>query len=342
MPLDQFAQELIGLYPGLSLLPARILVNRAWQDIRDEGLWSWLTAEDAVVAPAAVTAGTVTTTLGSPLVVGDVNATAAWTPLALANPPLAFPTLGVGRQFRVGAGQPIYNIIAYNGTNTITLDRNYTEAANVGAGQTYQIYKVYYAVPQFNGVTDFLRYFSITNVNYAYSIVGKFLSFNREQLDRMDPQRGSFGDAYILGSYKVDPTTFNPVHELWPGPTDGSTYMRIYQRRGQPMTPAGVTPVVDIPPTLSPSLLMSRAEYQTSLWAMKNVNRYPDLKGVNWFQVRKDALAQYTVELVKQRRQDMEIFKNTWILPKGQYLGFPVDAAFIQSHDVDLMFMDIG
>jgi hypothetical protein len=342
MPLDAFAQELIGLYPGLTILPARILINRAWQDIRDEGLWSFLTAEDAVVAPLAVIAGTVTTTLGSSIVTGDANAAAAWTPLALANPPLASPNIGVGRQFRVGAGQPVYNIVGYNGTNQITLDRLYTESTNVGAGQIYQIYKAYYAVPQFNGVTDFLRYLTITNVNFAYSIVGKFLSFNREQLDRMDPQRGSFGDAYVLGSYKVDPNTFAPVHELWPNPTDGCTYMRLYQRRGQPMTPAGVTPVVDYPPTLSPSLLMARAEYQTSLWAVKNLNRYPDLKGINWFSVRREALVQYKDELVKQRRQDMEIFKNTWILPKGQYLGFPVDAAFIQSHDVDLMFMDVG
>jgi hypothetical protein len=338
LPLDQYAQELIGLYPGLSLLPARTMINRAWQDIRDEGLWSWLVAEFAYVAPLPVTAGTVTTTLASNLVTGDANATAVWTPLAAANPPLASPNLGIGRQFRCGMGNPIYNIVAYNGTNQITLDRLYTEAENVGAGQTYQIYKPYYAPPS----ADFLRFFSVTNIQFAYSIVGKSLNFNREQLDRMDPQRGSFGNAYIIGSYKSDPLLQTPVYEFWPAPTDGNTYMAIYQRRGLPLTPAGVTPVIDYPPTLSPSLLMARAEFQTSIWAVKNMNRYPDLKGVNWFGVRKEALAQYLNELVKQRRQDMEIMKNTWILPKGTYLGFPVDAAFLQSHDVDLMFTDVG
>ena len=339
MPLDAFAQELIGLYPGLSLLPARTLINRAWRDIMDEGLWSFLVAEGSLFVPNSVSTGTVTCTLGSPLVVGDAAAAAAWIPLALANPPLASGNLGQGRQFRVGLGQPVYNIVAFDGVNTITLDQPYGEGLTVGAGLAYQVYRAYYAPPV---PTDFLRYFSITNVNFAYSIVGKSLTFNREQLDRMDPQRGAFGDAYILGSYKPDPTQQYPVHELWPNPVNQNTYRAIYQRRGLDLTPPGVTPVVDYPVTLSKSLLMARAEYQTALWAVKNINRYPDLKGVNWFSVRKEALAQYTVELVKQRRQDMEIFKNTWILPKGQYLGFPVDAAFIQSHDVDLMFMDVG
>ena len=340
MPLDAFAQELIGLYPGLSILPARTLVNRAWQDIRDEGLWSWLTAEAALVVPASVTAGTVTATTGTTTIVGDATASAAWLAVALANPPLASPNLGQGRQFRLGQGNPVYNIVAYDGVSTITLDRVYTEsgAGNVGAGLTYQVYRAYYAPPS----TDFLRYLTITNVNFAYSIVGKFLNFNREQLDRMDPQRGSFGDAYILSSYKVDPVALTPVHELWPNPVNANTYMAMYQRRGVDLTPSGAVPVVDYPPTMSKALLMSRAEYQTSLWAVKNINRYPDLKGVNWFGVRKEAISQYTVELVKQRRQDMEIFKNTWIMPKGHYLGFPVDAALLQSHDVRLMFTDVG
>jgi hypothetical protein len=289
--------------------------------------------------PIAVTNGTVTVTQGSLTVVGDAAATAAWEPLAFANPPLASPTLGQGRQFRLGQAGPIYNIFGYDGVSTLTLDRVYAEPS--GASQQYQIYRSYYAPPS----TDFLRYMSITNIFFAYSITGKFLTFNQEQLNRMDPQRGSFGDAYILSSYKTNPATGAPVHELWPAPTDGNPYVAIYQRRGgysNPLTPTGVTPVVDVPSTLSPSLIMARAKYWSADWAWKNINRHPDLKGVNWMAVKASEEKQYQQELLKQRRQDFEIFKNTWIIPKGSYLGFPVDAAFMQSHDVDVMYSGMG
>ncbi len=332
--LDIAAGELIGGFPGLDILVARNIINHAWQDIRDEGLWSWLTAEGPLAVPNQVSAGLATVTAGSPLVVGDATAAAAWIPLIFATPPLASATLGQGRQFRIATGNPIYNIIDFDGVNTLTLDRAYAEAS---MQNTYQIYRIYYAPPS----SDFLRYMSITNIAFAYSIVGKYLTFNQEQLNRMDPQRGSTGDAYILSSYKTA-ADGTPVHELWPGPVNANPYVAIYQRRGTDLTPANVTPTVDLPATLSTSLLMARSEYRAALWASKNVNRYRDLAGINWFNVRKESLAQYNEECIKARRQDFEIFKNTFIVPKGRYLGFPADAAFIQSHDVTIMYGGLG
>ena len=332
--LDIASGELIGAFPGLDILVARNIVNKAWQDIRDEGLWSWLTAEGPLAVPPIVTAGLATATNGSDQVVGDATAAAAWIPLITATPPLASASLGQGRQFRIATGAPIYNIVDFDGVNTLTLDRVYAEAT-VTMG--YQIYRSYYAPPE----PDFLRYMSITNIAFAYSIVGKYLTFNQEQLNRMDPQRGSTGDAYILSSYKTA-ADGTPVHELWPAPTNANPYVAIYQRRGIDLTPANITPAVDLPATLSTSLLMARAEYRAALWAAKNVNRYRDLAGINWFNVRKEALAQYNAECIKARRQDFEIFKNTFIVPKGRYLGFPADANFIQSHDVTIMYGGLG
>lgn len=328
--LDTAAGELIGGFPGLDILVARNLVNKAWRDICEEGLWSWLTADGPLAVPNAVTAGLATVTNGSPLVLGDATAAAAWVPLALAIPPLASAVLGQGRQFRIGTGSPTYNIISFDGVNTLTLDRDYAESTLTA---NYQIYRCYYAPPS----SDFLRYMSITNIAFAYAIVGKFLTFNQEQLNRMDPQRGATGDAYILSSYKAA-ADGSPVHELWPAPVNGNPYVAVYQRRGLDLTPANVTPAVDLPVTVSKSLLSARAEYRAALWAVKNVNRYRDLAGVNWLAVRKAAKYEYDSEIIKARRQDFEIFKNTWIAPKGGYLGFPADAAFMQSHDVSIMF----
>lgn len=335
MSLDTIANELVGDYPGLSLLVARNQVQKAWHDICDETMWSWLSAEAPLYVPSQISLGAVTVTLGSAAVVGDATAAAAWLPVALANPPLASPALGQGRQFRLGLGNPVYNIVAFDGVNTLTLDRLYGEPS--GAGQPYQIYRSYYAAPS----PDFLRYFAITNYQSAYSIVAKWLTFNQEQLNRMDPQRGAQGDAYILSSYKVA-ADGSPVHELWPTPTNPNSYIAIYQRRGLDLTPTGTIPFVDLPATLNKSVLKSRSDYQTALWAAKNVNRYRDLAGINWLSIRKEAKAHYDKELVTAQRIDFEIFKNTYIIPKGLYTGFPVDARFIQSHDVEGMYGDLG
>lgn len=335
MPLDQFAGELIGEFPGLDILVARNHVQKAWADICDEGLWSWLVAADVpLAAPVVVSAGLVTVTQGSLLVVGDAAASAAWLPLALANPPISSPTLGQGRQFRIGSVGPIYNIVGYDGVSTLTLDRPFAEVS--ASNQQYQIYRCYFATPS----ADFLRYMTITNLPSAYSITGRSLTLNQEQLNRMDPQRGDQGNAYRLASYKVA-ANGTPVHELWPAPTNGNAYVAVIQRRGgaaNPLTATGVTPAVDIPLTLNPSLVITRAKYWSADWAVKNVNRHPDLKGVNWYQIRAGEQKQYEQEMIKARRQDFEIFKNTWIAPKGRFVGFPIDAAFIQSHDVDMLF----
>src|ERR1700757_3041866 len=129
MPLDQFASELIGSFPGLDILVARNMVNKAWQDIRDEGLWSWLTAEAPLPVPAVISGGLATVTNGSTTVTGDGTAAPLWVAVALATPPLASPNLGQGRQFRIGQGTPVYNIVAFDGVSAITLDRPYAEAS---------------------------------------------------------------------------------------------------------------------------------------------------------------------------------------------------------------------
>ena len=338
MPLDDYANELVGQFPGLSILVARNMVNKAWSAIRDATLWSWLTSDGAFAVPNVIFTGSVTTVQGSPSVVGDAAAAAAWLAVALANPPLASPNLGFGRQFRITNG-PLYNIIAFDGIDTLTLDRPFLEPS-LTAFPTYQIYRAYYSPYSLAPTpTSFLRFLAITNKDFAYTIVGEKLTKNQEILNRRDPQRGAQGDAYNVASYKVD-AQGNPVYEFWPHPTNAHPYIAAYISRGTDLTATGVVPAVDLPATVSKLLLTSRAEYETALWAMKNVNRFADLKGINWFGVRKEALTEYNAELVKAQRQDFEIFKTLWISPKGMGFGFPVDARFMQSHDVS--FWDGG
>ena len=272
--------------------------------------------------------GFVTTTFQSTTVTGDAAAQAVWNPQVLSTPPFA-GAIGTGRQFRQ-ANSPIYSIIAYDGAGSITLDRPYAEPG--GTFGNYQIYKCYFSPPS----SDFLRYFAITNTADAYTITGRKLTMNQEEMNRRDPQRGAQGDAYYQGAYKVDSNGL-PVYEMWPHPTNVKPYIAIYSRRGVDLTLPGVTPVVDIPITLQRTLLMLRAEYVACRWAMKNSGRYPELKGVNWHALMAHTKEEFREELWRSRRQDMEIFKQLWSIPDGTDFGFPVDARFIQSHDVVTM-----
>src|SRR5271169_6135804 len=145
MPFQNYCSELVGTIPRLPYPLAQTLVNRAWKNIRDMRLWSWLVSLDDIEAPTIITNGTVTVTQNSNQVLMDATAKSALLAVALSNPPLASPTLGQGRQIRIGvtgSGGPIYNIIAVDSTTGyLTLDRNYADSS--GSGQPYFVYKCY-------------------------------------------------------------------------------------------------------------------------------------------------------------------------------------------------------
>jgi len=145
--------ELVGTVPRMSALHAQQLINRSWARIRDSRLWSFQFVADAqLFVPYGITGGSVSATFGSTQIVADASAAAAFNAVATANPPLASPTLGVGRQIRVGSTNgistptgPNYNIVAWDGASKLTIDRPYGEATVSRAA--YQVLKCYYAPP---------------------------------------------------------------------------------------------------------------------------------------------------------------------------------------------------
>src|SRR5215475_12360885 len=123
--------ELVGTVPRMSALHAQQVINRAWARVRDSRLWSFHFVADAqLFCPDAVYGGSVAATFGSHQVIADPTAAAKLNAVALANPPLASPTLGIGRQLRIGSINgisaptgPNYNIVAWNpSTSVLTID----------------------------------------------------------------------------------------------------------------------------------------------------------------------------------------------------------------------------
>lgn len=322
---NDYVSELVGVFPRLSPEYAPKLVNRAWADIRDMRLWSFQFDYGDILSPAIVTAGTVSVTEGSASVVVDATAGAALDAVALLPapiPPLSSPTLGIGRQFRIGSQSPIYSIIGWDvGTLTLTLDRVYSNAT--AAGQTYQVYKCYYATP----APDFVRYISVVNRTSGYAMRGKNLTVSQTKLNAIDPQRGGQGDAYVVASYQPD-ADGNPVHEWYPNPTNPSTYNCFFQRRG-----ADLSKTVPLPKSFPQAVLTNRALMLCCNWAMVNVATYPELASVNWIQARKSYEQDFKEGLIQAIKQDDELMVQQPFL-QGSTTDFPLGGAFLQGHDV--------
>ncbi len=339
--LLDLAAQLTGEIPGLPRLFAQKYVNKALEDIRKDRLWSWNMGEGILITPGAVSGGTVAVTQFSNEVTFDSTAQAILTPLALANPPL------IKRQFRVGGGSPIYNILGYDdSTGIVTLDRIYTEATNASA--TYQIYRCYYDPPSVDGITpntDFLRYLSILNPIQGYVISGRRLYLTRETLNRRDPLRGAQGQPYYAATYRptpngflapgqTDPTAGQMQYELWPHPTSQAVLQCNYVKRHVDLSPADY-----LPAQLPSTLVVMKAFEAAYRWALQNQGRIPELRGTDWRFLLADSQKRYRVELMDAKRNDNEIMV-TILSPgaQGTY-GFqgPIDSNYAQSHGVAML-----
>lgn len=320
-----YCSELVGTIPRLPFPLAQKLVNRAWLDIRQLRLWSFLVSSADNLSALNVSTGTVTVVQGVNQVTLDATAAAALSPLVFANPPLAAPTVGIGRQIRIGSipgsAGPLYSILAYDGAFTLTLDRNYAETS--GAGLNYMCYKAYFSPP----VSDFVRYFTVTNVSAGYTVKGKKLYYTQRQLNSIDPQRGGTGDAYIISAYEPD-ANGNPVHEWYPHPVNQHTYNCLFQRRG-----TDLSSTVDLPPTFPSDVLIAKAFTHAAAWAQANLAQYPELQMTNWVMFSQDRKQEFKDALIQAIKQDDEISP---LIPfqQGSSFDFPLGGQFLQGHDV--------
>ena len=338
--LDMTA-ELAGTVPRMSPLHAQQVIQRAWRRVRDSRRWSFHFVSDAqLFVPDAVVAGLVTATFGQTGVTVNATAATALNAIAAANPPLASTTLGVGRQLRIGSTNgissptgPNYNITAWDGVNTLTIDRPYGEASVSAA--PYQVLKCYFAPPApppFSSLaadSRFVKYEVITNRNSGYAIFGPNLYWSQAQLNAIDPQRGGQGEAYIMANYG-DNQLGQPVIELYPNPVKFTTYSATYWTQW-----ADLSLNVDLPHVSYelPDLVMFQSKCLSADWALANVNTFPELAQTNWVNYRQTQMMEYKETRIQCYKQDDEIMP---LIPfrQGQGFMFPLGGQFLQSHDV--------
>lgn len=326
--------HLIGDIPKLPYQRARRSVDQAWKRIQDARQWSFLKPVLYVNTPEIITAGLITCTQGSTIMTVDAAAAAALNAVVFADPPLASPSYGIGRQLRIGNSSsgsgignnssygPVYSIVSWDlSTLTLTVDHPFS---GVSGTTGYSCYKCYYSPP----ASDFLRYISIVNPVSGYCITKKKLLFSRDQLDRIDPQRGATGDTYILSSFQPTQVTYQPVHEWYPHPVVERTYTALCHVRYIPFNET--TPA---PTTISDNLIIAAAMVEAAKWCRMQVSAIPELATVNWVQVAAVSEKEYRTHLLNSSVLDDTINPIPPIFVAG-VSDFPLGGQFLQNHDV--------
>jgi len=313
MSFIDYYSELRGFFPKLDVFLAQKLVNRAWNDIQKKRLWSFLIQDSALLCPGIVSAGTADVTQYSDTVTVDATAAAAINLISIATPVTQ-------QQFRL-PGFPVYNILTWDGTNTIVLDRLYAEGSATGV--PYNIYQCYYSVPN---DLNFRKWLSVYDPINAYPL---YLNKSSQDFDRWDPQRQSISMPYFLGYYKR--TNGQALYELWPVPTENIGYRCKWLTAYQDF----LNDADALPATISETMLMERAQFLACEWAEKMAGTYKELAGVNWPRAKADHWATYLKLERDAELEDEDTFQTNLIDNNDSDVtdGYPFTAAWYQSHD---------
>lgn len=343
MPLQNLVGELMGAFPRLPYLHAIQIINRAWFRVQDIRLWSFALVADAqLFAPVAIRAGSASAVYQSTTVTVDATAAAAINAIPFgADPVIASPTLGLGRQIRIGttnsiintANGPDYNITDWDGVNTLTIDKPYGEPTQ--SNQGYIIYKCYYAAPALpftpTGEADgsMLRFMALVNRNSGYTIRGRKLWYTQASLSAIDPTHSATGDAYVIASYGRNQLG-QPVYELYPHPVAQTTYSATIWTRWPALTPTQDLPQM---PYALETCVMDLARKFACDWAMQNTATYKELQMVNWVSAGMNAKQEFLEGLRQCIKQDDEISPLVPFFQNSRF-DFPLGGQFLQNHDM--------
>lgn len=309
MPYLQMYSELRGSVPKIPISLCRTLINRAYADIRRQNLWSFQVYESNWIAPALVNTGTTTALVqGSNSVTFNAAAAAAIIASITGFNPIN------QRQFRVGVST-VCNIIAFDGVNTITLDRGYPDPVTNQQSQ-YQIYQVYYPAPY----QDHLSFVAVRDmVSFADLVLDKDQAWLMEQ----DPQRTYYYFPthvvpYLLGADPTNTSTYQfPMFELWGVPLSNRAYQLYGIRKGVDLVKNTDT----LPPQITEEAVVQMAKYYAYEWAEARKGDMPRNQGPDFKFLMGEAKARYTDLYRKLRQQDREFLDNWFRVRRSALSG---------------------
>ena len=317
--LANMLSELQGTVPNIDGAYASTLINEAWQDVRRLGGWSFQFGQTGFTVPGLLGTGTVTLTFGSDQVVGDADAAAAWLTPGIGS---QYGSLITQRQFRSGGTSgagTMYDIIAFDGIDTLTLDRPFSDPLTsliaAVAGQEYSIYQPYIVAP----VADFERWLSVYDIANSGRLM---VRGDRRAVGRDDPQRQIFANPDRLLALGQDERVGSSTprwqrYELWPGPQNQYLYQAWFLREGTDLVSLSDTLPIGIPES------MVKAKARMRCYEQAEANKDPQNPrgaGADFRFLMGGAEKQYTHELQFARLRDrdkVDIFVSTMTRQRG-------------------------
>jgi hypothetical protein len=305
MAFQNMTRELHGAIPKIPIDYCKVLVNRAWRDVRRQNLWSFLMFDANWVSPALVSGGLAATVQGSSTVTLDATADAAFAASLTGLSPAA------SRQFRQGIST-IYNVWAY-ASPALTLDRAFAETGSTGA---YSIFQCYYQAP----MQDFWSWISVRDMTNFLDLYTD--RYNRGQIDAMDPQRTWYCFPTDLAYYQLDlnplSSTYQfPMFELWGAPQSALSYQLYGLRRGIDLVAATDA----LPPTIGEDVVMALARKYAYEWAEANKGDSPRNASPDFRFLMGEAKADYVRLFKEYRRSDRETVDNWFSTRRSSLYG---------------------
>lgn len=293
----------ILVYAPLCPIPlAQEFVNTAYDRMLVMGNFSALRAEGEFIIPPTYNTGTATVTQSSTTVTG---AGTTWT------------TAMVGRQFFTNGRGAYYTITDVPSVTSLTLDRVWADAS--AAAQPYDVLITYITLP-----SDFIQFLSVLDRDNNWKL---HTNYRQEQIDRWDAKRSVTGTPTML---VIAPYTSAgvPRAEIWPRATGGKTYSYRYMKQ-----PGDLTNAVDT--TIWP--IASRV---IRLGALVELSKWPGLGtapnpyfNLELHKINEMSFREAVHEMVLE---DQKIHQTT-VTYDGEIENIPfapIDAAYLQSHDV--------
>ena len=260
MALQNMAFEIAGEL-GMPFPLAVTKINEALSTIQDLQQWSFQLQESGWLTPGLLfgggptqSLGTITATAYSTTIVGDATAAGQWQNYLNAG------TRPLLTQVQIRTmPYSLYNIIAFDGVNTFTIDRPWLEPS--GAGLAYAIYQAYFPAP----VQDFKRFLEIRDTTMATPL--DYWSKSRVDLSLEDPQRLISNIPSHVIPYEQDArpnssTLGFMLYELWPHPWSSLPYTFSYERKGAPL----VNPSDTLPYPFTEDFVKWKAKEMAYLW----------------------------------------------------------------------------
>jgi hypothetical protein len=305
---EQLFKRLIVHAPDVSVPLAMEFINTAYSRALALHDWSALRALVNVYIPAAESTGTLSMTQGSSTITGVGT---------------AFTSDMEGRQVRVDA-QPYFTILSVQSPTSLTVDRAWVKPS--ATGLAYEITLSIITTP-----SDFGHFISFVDPENNWKLHTSFLS---ENIDQWDAERTSAGTSFLVVPQGVTGSGYATIaaglrrFELWPRPSGAHVYSYSYIRKPPLLNAYSDRPIWPI----RGDVIRAGAIAELCKWPGSRQTPNPH------FDLNLSALyaEDFRRELGRCAREDQEVAPTniSYDDPFNGLMFAPLDARFIQSHDI--------